>query len=430
MRAWFHALLLCSGAASLAAQQPDSTTAAIPQVTLAEAIRRALDVQPAMVQAEGATRNAYAARRSAYGTFLPTVTVGGSASLNSQSRVDLNGGSIPPVWNYGSNLAASVDLFTGLRRVWNLRAASAEVGAAEAGGVTQRYQVTLLTSQAFYNAIATDELVRVAEAQVKRAESQLDASVRKLNAGSATRSDSLRAAVDFGNARIALLQAQANLATAQATLGRQIGVDQPVRAIPDSQLPALPDTAAMRSAALESAPSVRQADAQARAARATVLVNRTQYIPSLRVSYGMNRRDTLFANTLVGNPTHSWQFSLSWTVFNGFTREQSQVAASVQRDIAEAQAADTRRAVNAQLTQQIAALETAFAQVEIAAVNVDAATEDLRVQQERYNVGAGTFLDLLTSQANLTQIQTNLVQARFNYLIARAQLEALLGRSL
>jgi outer membrane protein len=430
MRAWIQALLLCSGAASLAAQQPDSTTTAIPQVTLAEAIRRALDVQPAMVQAEGATRNAYAARRSAYGTFLPTVTVGGSASLNSQSRVDLNGGSIPPVWNYGSNLAASVDLFTGLRRVWNLRAASAEVGAAEAGGVTQRYQVTLLTSQAFYNAIATDELVRVAEAQVKRAESQLDASVRKLNAGSATRSDSLRAAVDFGNARIALLQAQANLATAQANLGRQIGVDQPVRAIPDSQLPPLPDTAAMRSAALESAPSVRQADAQARAARATVLVNRTQYIPSLRVSYGMNRRDTLFANTLVGNPTHSWQFSLSWTVFNGFTREQSQVAASVQRDIAEAQAADTRRAVNAQLTQQIAALETAFAQVEIAAVNVDAATEDLRVQQERYNVGAGTFLDLLTSQANLTQIQTNLVQARFNYLIARAQLEALLGRSL
>jgi len=430
MRAWIHALLLCSGAASLAAQQPDSTTAAIPQITLAEAVRRALDVQPAMVQAEGATRNAYAARRSAYGTFLPTVTVGGSASLNSQSRVDLNGGSIPPVWTYGSNLAASVDLFTGLRRVWNLRAASAGVGAAEAGGVTQRYQVTLLTSQAFYNGIATEELVRVAEAQVKRAESQLDVSVRKLNAGSATRSDSLRAAVDLGNARIALLQAQANLASAQANLGRQIGADQPVRAIPDSQLPPLPDTAAMRSAALESAPSVRQADAQARAARATVLVNRTQYIPSLRVSYGMNRRDTLFANTLVGNPTHSWQFSLSWTVFNGFTREQSQVAANVQRDIAEAQAADTRRAVNAQLTQQIAALETAFAQVEIAAVNVDAATEDLRVQQERYNVGAGTFLDLLTSQANLTQIQTNLVQARFNYLIARAQLEALLGRSL
>ena len=86
--------------------------------------------------------------------------------------------------------------------------------------------------------------------------------------------------------------------------------------------------------------------------------------------------------------------------------------------------------VNALLTQQIAALETAYTQIEIAGVNVAAATEDLRVQQERYRVGAGTILDLLTSQAALTQAQTNLVQARFNYLIARAQLEALAGRSL
>lgn len=430
MRGLLQVCLAAACATAAAAQQGDSAARSVPQVTLEDAIRRALQVQPAMVQAEGATRNASAARRTTYGAFLPSVSVGGSASLNSQSRVDLNGGSIPPVWNYGSNLAASVDLFTGLRRIWSLRAASADVGAAEAGGVTQRFQVTLLTSQAFYNAIATDELVRVADAQVKRTALQLDVSVQKLHAGSATRSDSLRSAVDYGNARIALLQAQANLATAQANLGRQIGADQPVRAVPDSQLPPLPDTAALRSSALESAPSVRQADAQARAARANVLVNRTQYVPSLRLSYGMNRRDTLFSNTLTGNPTHSWQFSLSWTLFNGFSREQAQVSASVQRDVAEAQAADARRAVNAQLTQQIAALATAFAQIEIASVNVDAATEDLRVQQERYRVGAGTILDLLTSQANLTQIQTNLVQARFNYLIARAQLAALVGHDL
>jgi outer membrane protein TolC len=430
MRRLFVILILCAAAVPARAQQPDSSVATVVQVGLEEAIRRALDVQPAMVQAEGATRNAGAARRTAYGSFLPQISVSGSASLGSQNRVDLNGGTIPPIWNYGSGLSASVDLFTGLRRIWTLRSASADVGAAEAGAVTQRYQTTLATKQAFYNAIANEELVRVADAQVRRAALQLEVSVQKLHAGSATRSDSLRAAVDHGNARIALLQAQANLATAQANLGRQIGVDQPVRAIPDSQLPALPDTAALRSAAQESAPQVEQADAQARSARANVLASRSQYIPTLTLSYGANRRDTLFSHLTVGNPTHSWQFALRWTLFNGFSREQSQVSASVQRDIAEAQAADTRRAVNAQLTQQFAALETAYAQIDIATVNVAAATEDLRVQQERYRVGAGTILDLLTSQAALTQAQTNLVQARFNYLIARAQLEALVGRSL
>src|SRR5207247_2872490 len=110
-----------------------------------------------------------------------------------------------------------------------------------------RYQVIFATTQAFYNAIATEELVRVAEAQVARARQELQISVDKLRAGSATRSDSLRSAVDLGNARLALLQAQANFATAQANLGRQIGAAADVHAVPDTTLPGLPDTTGLRS---------------------------------------------------------------------------------------------------------------------------------------------------------------------------------------
>jgi outer membrane protein TolC len=111
-------------------------------------------------------------------------------------------------------------------------------------------------------------------------------------------------------------------------------------------------------------------------------------------------------------------------------REQNQVTASVNRDNAEALAADTRRQVNAQLTQQLAALSTAYEQISIARDNLAAATEDLRVQNERYRVGAATILDLLTSQTALTQAEVNVVQTRFNYLIARAQVEAVVGRTL
>ena len=102
----------------------------------------------------------------------------------------------------------------------------------------------------------------------------------------------------------------------------------------------------------------------------------------------------------------------------------------MQRDIATARAEDTRRQVNASLTQQLAATATAFEQIDIARANLAAATEDLRVQNERYRVGAATILDLLTSQAALTQAEVNLVQTRYNYLIARAQVEAVVGRTL
>src|SRR3989454_307404 len=295
------------------------------QITLQDAIQRALLVQPAMVQARGDESNAGVQRLAAIGAFVPTVTLN-SAAFRQNSASIVNG--LPAqagTYTYNTGLSLNVDLFDGLRRLQRYRNAGATAEAANAGYTNQRFQVTLQTKQAFYNALATEELVRVAESQVRRARQQLQISVDKLHAGSATRSDSLRSTVDYGNARIALLQAQANLATAQANLGRQIGVDQPVRAVPDTVLPPPPDTATLRNIDVSSVPQVEQSEATARAARASVWAARTQYIPSLSFSLGTNRQDTLFNNALVNNEVHNWRVSLTWTIFNGFGREQNQV---------------------------------------------------------------------------------------------------------
>jgi outer membrane protein TolC len=117
-------------------------------------------------------------------------------------------------------------------------------------------------------------------------------------------------------------------------------------------------------------------------------------------------------------------------LLTGFSREANQVSASVGRDNAVSQAADTRRLVNTLVTQQMAVLATAFQQIDIANENLAAAQEDLRVQNERYRVGAATILDLLISQAALTSAEVNMIQTRFTYLVARSQLEATVGRSL
>jgi outer membrane protein len=426
---WIMGVLALAMAVPAEAQQAQRV-----EVTLQEAVRRSLDVQPAMVQARGDQRNAGASTRSAFGAFLPTLSTGASASRSNVGRIDpTTGQPVPPEYSYTGSLNVNLELFDGFRRFANLRAATANGNAAEAEVVNQRFQVILGTKQAFYNALASEDLVRVADAQVRRARQQLQISVEKLHAGSATRSDSLRSTVEYGTARIALLQAQANLATAQANLGRQIGVDVLVRAVPDTVLPAVPDTADLRRAAIENAPAVEQAESQASAARALVWSARSQYWPSLSLSYSNNRQGTGSPNFPLFNAypeTFTWRFGVSWTILNGFTREANQVSASVNRDIAEARAADTRRQVNALVTQQLAALATAVEQINIARDNLAAATEDLRVQNERYRVGAATILDLLTSQSALTQAEVNVVQTRFNYLIARAQVEAVLGRTL
>src|SRR5216683_4347072 len=402
------------------------------QITLQEAIQRALQVQPAMVQARGDESNAGVQRLAAIGAFVPTVTLNSSAFRQNSASI-VNG--LPAqagTYTYNTGLSLNVDVFDGLRRLQRYRNAAATAEAANAGYTNQRFQVTLQTKQAFYNALATQELVRVAESQVRRAQQQLQISVDKLHAGSATRSDSLRSTVDYGNARIALLQAQANLATAQANLGRQIGVDQRVRAVPDSVLPPLPDTSGLHQSVIANTPQVQQADAQARSFGAQVAISRAQYWPTFSVSIGNSYSGSVAPWTSTQGYASGWRviFSGQWNLFNGFSREKQLTSAVVARDEAEARAADTRRQVNAQLTQQIAALATAYEKISIAETNVAAATEDLRVQNERYRVGAATILDLLTSQTALTTAEQNLVQVRFDYLIARAQLEAIVGRTL
>jgi outer membrane protein TolC len=299
--------------------------------------------------------------------------------------------------------------------------------------VNQRYQTILATQQAFFTALANADLVRVGQANLDRAKEQVQIAVNRFQAGAATRSDTLTATVDLGNARLALLQAQANLATAQANLARQIGVNGSVHAVPDSVFPPLPDTTGLRAAALGASPVVTQAEAQARAAGADVWSARSQYWPSLSVAYSNSRTGTespqlpLFSN---GNEAYAWRFALTWTLFDGLQRERSQVSAGAARDLANAEAADARRQVDAQLTQYLAAMLTAYAQIGITGANVDAATEARRVQQERYRLGAATLLDLLTAEADMTQAEVLQVQARYAYLNARAQVEALVGRTL
>src|SRR5256884_379095 len=119
----------------------------------------------------------------------------------------------------------------------------------------------------------------------------------------------------------------------------------------------------LRPPARQAAPLTRQAEAQASATGAQVWSAPSQYWPPVTVSYNNGRSGVgsptlpLFSNY---PETFTWRFGLSWTLFNGFGREQAQVSASVAHDVAVAPAADARRQVNAPYIKQLAALFPAW----------------------------------------------------------------------
>ena len=174
----------------------------------------------------------------------------------------------------------------------------------------------------------------------------------------------------------------------------------------------------------------------ARPAQASVVSARTSYLPTLDLTYsksgsGSTSNQKTFG--LGGNPlAYSDVFSLraSYNIFNNYTREDAITRATVATDLAQATARDVRLAAQQTLVQQVAALKSAQQRIVIQQATLDAAKEDLRVQQQRYSLGASLLLDVLTSQSTLDAARSALIQARQDVRVARAQLEALVGRDL
>lgn len=425
------AALIAGAAAPLAAQARS--------VSLADAIRLAEQSQPRVIQAEANVITADARVRTTRAAYLPNLSFSSSGSnfhadgparLNPNTNEVVPGGSSSTSLN--TNLSASVDLFTGFRRGADIGAARASSEAAMASLVDAKFQQRLTTTNVFFDALAARQLLAVRQASVRRAEEQLKISISKLAAGSATRSDSLRSRVTLGTAQLQLLQAQSDLATTEATLARTIGQTGRVQAAEDSSLyrvVPLVDSVAIRAEAVEKSPSVQAALASRRAAEASLRSARSGYWPTLSLGASTGWSGNNGTSYHLYN-SRQVNLSLSWNLFNRFSREQQISTQQANLDIATANAADLGRSLETTLTGELASLDAARAGIDIAQVSVTAATEDLRVVQERYRLGAATIVDVLTSQESLSQAEVDAVSARFNYLRAKAQIEALVGRSL
>jgi len=319
---------LVSGAQVAPTRAPMLDTTATP-ITLTEAIRLAQQNSPQTVVARGTIQTSELSVKQAYTAFLPSLNVSAGTSHQSGDRFDTQGNLVPFTGNptnYSTGLSGNLQLFDGGRRFFDIRKTKADVKAAEATEVTQKYQVALQVKQQYYNVLAARESQSAALAQIDQANQQLrDASLR-LRAGAATTSDSLRSVIQLGNARLALLTAQNNLSLANATLTRLVASPRPVTAMPSDTLDqrvVIPSLAELEPL-VEHAPAVEEAQAELESAKAASRSAKTSYFPTVNMSFNRNGSglDPLFGN---GDKRYAYNqslnFSLSFPLFNNLTRE-------------------------------------------------------------------------------------------------------------
>jgi outer membrane protein len=408
------------------------------QIPLDEAVRLARQNAPAAVQARNQIRSTAASVRTRYGAFLPSLSFGGGAQKQDGTRYIADLDTILPndaPWRANHSLSSSVDLFSGGRRWFDLQTARANVDAAEAVEINQSFAIARDVKQQYYAVLASRELQAANRVQLAQAEAQFRAAVARVAAGAATRSDSLRAAIQVGTAQLAVLQADNTLAATNATLSRLVGTETTITAVASdtSEIASISMSDAELLELVSRGPPVRQAEAILHSAQQGKRSALSPYLPTLSLTLSQSYAASESGFGLLGDPRNknlSTSVRMSFPIFNGLAREQNVVNSRIAEENAEASLRDTRLNARQLMITQLGNFRTAQVQVQMALAGVIAAEEDLRVQQERYNLGAGTILDLMTSQNTLASARRTLIEARLDARTTKAQIEALVGRDL
>jgi outer membrane protein TolC len=119
--------------------------------------------------------------------------------------------------------------------------------------------------------------------------------------------------------------------------------------------------------------------------------------------------------------------NVSFNLFNGFSDYANIQKAEIGRKMAMEALEDYKRTLKSQIHQTYMKYKSTLEMIKINKENLEAAKEEYRLAQERYQIGAGTALDVRDSQVNLTRAEETLVSTEYQAQLLLAQLDNQLG---
>ena len=435
--------VLCASAASLEAQTVS--------LTLEQATRAALENNLSIVQADANMNAAQAGVTAAYGGYLPTLSATGSWNRNQTDRAgsstaNFGGGTVvipaskSTTSNFNTALNLNWTLFDGFAQQGQVGQASSRSVASEFTAIRTRQSIVFQVEANYLNVLRNEQLVKVSEGSLKRDRRQLERITESNRVGSLSLADVYRQQSQVAGDEFSLIQAQNNFDKAKADLVALIGLDvgreyvfadaSISTALSAEELDATSSKYAnfrqLVERAIASRPDYKGAVESYNASQSGVTVARSGYLPSVSAfaGYGLSSDEV---RSLSNNKNVNWGLSVRWNLFDGFQTNNSVQSAIASRRNAEISLTQAERDINAQMKKALLDLEAARKQYEVSQKALVSAGEDLKIAEERYNLGAGTLLDMLVANANLVSAQANSVNAVYNYVTAHRNLEYTLG---
>lgn len=420
-------------------------------LSLEQAIASALESNLNILQAQHNVEAAQAGALAARGSYLPTVSASGGwrRSQNdspSSAPILLPDGRLIPgasgfrVDNYFSTgIDVNYTLFDGFRREGNLGRATSNAIAAEHSASRTRQTIVYRTESAYINVWRNEQLVRVSEENLKRDRRQLERITESNKVGALSLADVYRQQSQVSQDELALIRAQNEYDKSKADLVALIGLDVSAEyrfADPalQSELNSLDVQSGtdgysfekLSQRAMQARPDYLGFRQTQEGASSGVSAARAGYLPSVSAFGGYSLSNSELSK-ISDNSTVNWGLSLRWNIFDGFQTNQSLESAIATRRNAEVALKQAERDIHVDIRKALLDHEAARKALEASQKGLLSAQEDRRIAEERYNLGAGTLLDLLTANAGLVSAEANKINSAYSLVIARRNIEYVVG---
>jgi len=406
--------------------------------TLARAVAAALEGSVDSRAAHARTVQAQGGSLSAWSGILPSLDGNLNYTRTKRNSVFPDASGQPVAFLQDTHVrSAGLEARTNLLSVssWsekhrqNLLVRTARESEAEA-----RNGVVYNVKQQYFALVKAERLAQVSRESERLARDEERRAEALYEVGTVARGDVLKARARRAQTQLDRIRAVNQVEIQRSKLKQVIGLrpDTPlaIEAVLDENV-VLPDSATAVSTALRSRPELSRAAAAESAARAGLFGARAKRLPEVTGTASVDRgrtKDVEGEDELSFTSTDWFGGArLTLPVFNGFALEGNMKSAKGAVLAAEAERRQREVDVAVEVQQAWLSVREAVERINVAKEGLASAEEDYNFSKGRYELGAGTFLDLLNSEVTLAQSRQSYVEALADAHVAEAALERAVG---
>jgi outer membrane protein len=404
-------------------------------LTLDAAIHLVRENNPALKAAAEEMSAADARVTRSRSAYFPQITASaGYTWLDPVSEVSFGGGAplqFMPHDNYDAKVTARATLLDFGKRGNNVDLALTGKKTAEHSLELARRELSWQTVQLFYGILFLHENLRVEEKQIAALNKALEYSTKRYQAGAATPFDLFSTKVRIAAARNRTLDLEHELRRSELNLRRLTGITENKPLMLQGSFAVTPTGSRTESGlvaqALEQRLELQLSRENERAAQLHRSLATKEGMPVVTgsISYGTSNGYQPDIHEMRNNV--SGNLNLEIPLFTGFRTSAERQESAAQLRAATQKRLDTEQQVKTDVEETLHALQTASEKMKTTEVQVQQAELAAKHARARYENGMATALDLLDTEASLSQAELARLQAAYAYVLNNYTLKRATG---